>query len=114
MTTHVVEKFGKMINPLGHADQTQANAEAHETSNVGNKIDHAELVLLDDARVVGLLEEDLQHDQVVTRITNQQLLVLGSHHDPAIERKICFVADLFQAVVVVVCAADVAHLKSPN
>ncbi len=60
-----------MVNPFGHADQAEAYAEAHQTSNVGNEIDHTELVLFDDTRVVGLFEENLQHNQVVTCITNQ-------------------------------------------
>jgi len=114
VATQVVEKFGKMINPFGHADQTEAYAEAQQTSNVGNEIDDAKLVLFDDARIVGLLEEDLQHDQVITRITNQQLLVLGGYLGCAIEGITGYVANPFQTVVIVVCAANVARLVSPS
>ena len=95
VTTQIVKKFGKMINPFGHADQAKAYAEAQQTSNVGNEIDDAKLVLFDDACVVGLLEEDLQHDQVITRITNQQLLVLGGYLGRTIEGITGYVANPF-------------------
>ena len=108
--TQVVEKFSNVVDPFGNADKTQAHAEAHQASDGGHEVDIGDLVLLDDTRVVRLLEKDLQNDQIFFGVTKQNCLVVRINDDPSIEGEVWLdwlVADPHEVEVVVVRRADV-------
>ena len=105
----VVEEFSDVVDPLGGADKAEAHAEAHEAADSGHEVDVADLVFLDDAGVVGLLEEDLQDRQVFLSVTYQDFQVVWIDCDCSVESEVALEADVLEVEVVVVGRANVAE-----
>ena len=98
-----------MVNPLGNADKAEAHAEAHEAADSCDEVDVGDLVLLDDARVVRLLEEDFQHGQVFLGVADQDLQEVWIYCDGSVEGEVVLEADVLEVEVVVVGRANVAE-----
>ena len=96
-----------MVEPLGHADKAEAHAEADKTANRCHKTNVRDLVSLDDARVVGLLEEHLQNYQVVFGILQQDFDKVFVHLHRTVYCEIIEVANAHKVEVVVVGGADI-------
>ena len=106
--TVIVEKFAEVIDPFCGANKAESHAEAHQASDGCHEVDVRDLVLLDDARVVRLLEKYLQSDQIFFGITKQNCQVVWIYNNRSIESEVGLVAQSHKVEIVVVGRADVA------
>ncbi len=60
-----------MIDPFSNTYKAQPHAEAHQTSNIGYERAVRDLVILDIAGIVRLLEEHFEDNHVVHSILHQ-------------------------------------------
>lgn len=89
-----------VVQKFEHADKTHSHAQSQQSSSVANEghLGHGQISL--DARVVGILQEDLDHGEIV----------LGIPKHKSVQALVALIAPFLGNVLVITDPLDLKHI----